>query len=103
MDADEIPEAGKEAMINHLDRLLNSREYPKTICPSEVARSMTTQQLRDADVSGWRDLMPAIRSIVWERKIRGEVEILQKGQPLAEEVTLETIRGPIRVRNTRDA
>ena len=42
--------------------------------------------------------MPNIRWKVWERRDRGEVEILQKGEVLPEDTALEDIKGPIRVR-----
>lgn len=42
--------------------------------------------------------MPEIRRKVWERRDRGEVDILQKGQVLPEDMALEDIKGPIRVR-----
>lgn len=83
---------------HHLDRLLSTRQYPKTICPSEVARALTAAELHDSGASEWRDLMPNIRWKVWERRDRGEVEILQKGEVLPEDIALEDIKGPIRVR-----
>lgn len=83
---------------HHLDRLLSTRQYPKTICPSEVARAFNTAELRDSGTSVWRDLMPDIRQKVWERRDRGEVEILQKGEVLPEDMALGDIKGPIRAR-----
>lgn len=98
MEVGQLSVAAKETIINHLDRLLTSRDYPKTICPSEVARSMSAEELREAEAPHWRDLMPVVRSLVWERKQRGLVQVLQHGEPLGESVALEDIRGPIRVR-----
>lgn len=83
---------------HHLDRLLSTRQYPKTICPSEVARAFSAAELHDSGTTEWRDLMPDIRQMVWERRDRGEVEILQKGEILPEDVALEDIKGPIRAR-----
>lgn len=91
----------EESIQNHLERLLMHRDYPKTICPSEVARSLTTTELRQAGVSSWRDTMPLIRSLVWTMRDRGEVEVLQHGQPLVNDTALEDVRGPIRVRKTK--
>lgn len=42
--------------------------------------------------------MPDIRQKVWERRDRGEVEILQKGEVLPEDMALGDIKGPIRAR-----
>jgi len=98
MASDEPSRSLEESLQIHLDRLLTFREFPKTICPSEVARSLTDTELRQAGVSSWRDTMPLIRSMVWTMRDRGEVEVLQRGQPLAQDTALEDVRGPIRVR-----
>ncbi len=98
MASDEPARSLEESLRSHLDRLLTHREYPKTICPSEVARSLTATELRQAGVSSWRDTMPLIRSMVWTMRDQGEVEVLQRGQPLARDTALEDVRGPIRVR-----
>ena len=88
-----------DKLLEHrLQRLLLSRAFPKTICPSEVARSMTKSDLEALGVSEWRDLMAPIRELVWEMRDQGEVEIVQKGEVLGQEIGLEDVRGPIRVR-----
>ena len=88
---------------HHLDRLLSTREYPKTICPSEVARALTPTELHDSGASEWRDLMPDIRILVCERRDRGEVDVLQKGEVLPNGMALEGIKGPIRVRKRQQS
>ena len=85
-------------ILPHLDRLLSSREYPKTICPSEIARAVSAKDLELLDVSEWRDLMPGIREELWSMRRRGEVEILQRGAVLPEDIELQDIKGPIRAR-----
>ena len=90
-DAEEIIKA-------HLDRLLSSRQYPKTICPSEVARALSSDEREMAHVSEWRELMPTIREVLWKMRSCGEVEILQKGEPLPEGSELQDVKGPIRAR-----
>lgn len=42
--------------------------------------------------------MPEVRQILWEMRHRGEVEILQKGSVIPEEMRLEELKGPIRAR-----
>ena len=84
-------------VLGHMERLLSSREYPKTICPSEVARALTAAELKACGASDWRSLMPAIRGILWNLREKGEVEILQKGL-LVQGVELEDLKGPIRAR-----
>ncbi|KAG8989365.1 hypothetical protein FRB95_001407 [Tulasnella sp. JGI-2019a] len=83
-----------------LRHLLSSTKSPaSTICPSQVPRALSTQEL--AIVLGhpsgdWRQLMDATRDIVYEMRERGELEILQRG--VVVEAEREDIRGPIRIR-----
>ncbi|KAF2875663.1 hypothetical protein BDV95DRAFT_484770 [Massariosphaeria phaeospora] len=84
----------------HAQRLLGSRDWPKTICPSEIARALSKEELDLLNASEWRETMDDIREWVWQRRELGEVEVLQKGQ-VAAVARLEDIRGPIRVRATR--
>jgi hypothetical protein len=95
-----LEDAKKAILSRHADRLLNTRAWPKTICPSEIARALSTEELRALDASGWRDTMDDIRQMVWERKEAGEVEIMQKGG-VVDVGSLVDIRGPIRVRNVK--
>lgn len=81
-----------------LNELLDKRDAPKTICPSEVPRSLSSADIRALGASEWRELMPRVREILWEMRDRGEVEIMQRGEPIAAESNLEDIRGPIRAR-----
>ena len=83
---------------SHLHRLLSTREYPKTICPSEVPRALSAKELLDVGASDWRELMPEVRRLLWELRERGEVEILQKGQPLPGTIVEADVKGPIRAR-----
>lgn len=85
----------------HLDRLLKARQHPKTICPSEVARALSQDELDAMGLEGWRDAMEPIRELVWQRRDVGAVEVLQKGEVLDLETRLEDVRGPIRVRLAR--
>ncbi len=95
-------EAGcRDVLLPHVERLLTSREYPKTICPSEVPRALTAAELRTTGSSTWRDLMPEVRQMLWEMRHRGEVEILQKGSLLPDGIQLEDLKGPIRARRAQ--
>ncbi len=88
-------------LLPHLNRLLSSRKYPKTICPSECARALSADELEASGVSSWRDLMPQVREILWDMRQRGEVEIMQKGVPVADDIGLQNIKGPIRARRLK--
>jgi hypothetical protein len=93
----------EDPVKQHLERLLLSREYPKTICPSEVARAMSGSELQQLGCSHWRELMPSIRERLWDMRDNGQVEILQKGIPLPEAQLLEDVNGPIRARRKVEA
>ena len=85
-------------LLHHLEILLDTREHPKTICPSEVARALRPDELDELGVSTWRELMPEIRGMCWTLRDRGHLEILQWGNVLPANTRLETIKGPIRIR-----
>ncbi len=91
-------EINLESVLPHLQNLLAKREHPKTICPSEAARALSNSELKDTGVGSWRDLMPAIRSLCFQMRDEGEVQILQRGQVLPESQTMEDTIGPIRIR-----
>lgn len=82
----------------HLDDFLRRREPPKTFCPSEVARALSADELETLGYSGWRDAMSDIREMAWGMRDRGECEVVQKGLVLSSDVSLEDVRGPIRLR-----
>ncbi|KAF2138452.1 uncharacterized protein K452DRAFT_234186 [Aplosporella prunicola CBS 121167] len=95
--------ASVDPLRRRLDALLSARTYPKSICPSEVARALTAQDLAFHGAAHWRDLMPDIRARLWQMRVRGEVDILQRGEPIARHVALEDIKGPIRARRVKVA
>lgn len=88
----------RDILKAHIDRLLSSRECPKTICPSEVPRALMAAELKACGTSDWRSLMPATRDILWNMREKGEVDILQKGFVVPEGIELADIKGPIRAR-----
>jgi hypothetical protein len=86
----------------HLDELLSNREFPKTICPSEAARAMSPEEIKQSGAATWRDLMPAIRSYAFELRDQGRLDILQRGQVLTQSQTLDHTSGPIRLRKKEE-
>ena len=87
-----------EPVLPHLQNLLSKREHPKTLCPSEAARALSSAELKCAGAGTWRDLMPAIRSHCFQMRDEGAVEILQRGEVLAEAQTIKNTTGSIRIR-----
>lgn len=60
------------------------RGVGKTICPSDVARSLSED---------WRPLMPVVRGAAAELARAGQIKVTQKGRP----VDALHARGPIRL------
>jgi hypothetical protein len=87
----------EEILRRHLKALLGKRAYPKTICPSEVARALDQEELDKLDCYDWRDCMENIRALCWEMREYGVVEVLQKGE-VVKVKSINDIVGPIRVR-----
>ena len=94
-------EEQKAIVLGHMRTLLGKREWPKTICPSEVARALSREELAQLDMETWRDAMDDIRRLAFELRGDGEVEVLQKGEVLSEAVTADNVHGPIRLRGTQ--
>jgi hypothetical protein len=93
----------RELLRPHLDRLLDTRLYPKTVCPSEVARALNSADITAASITSWRDAMPEVRKMAAEMRTGGVVEILQKGSVLDGDLGegLVNVVGPIRLRKTQ--
>ncbi|WP_186332279.1 DUF3253 domain-containing protein [Bordetella genomosp. 13] len=69
-----------------ITRLLNERAADSTICPSEVARALSSD--------AWRPLMPRVREVAVGMARQGALDIRQKGRTVDPDGTL---RGPIRL------
>ena len=91
-------QAPSTIIFPHIHHLLSTRQPPKTFCPSEVARALTSSELQSLSLTTWREAMPLIRELVWELRDRGECEVLQKGEVLGLEVGVGDVRGAVRVR-----
>jgi hypothetical protein len=66
--------------------LARERGPDKTICPSDAARAV--------DSENWRDLMSDAREVARELAKAGDVVVTQKGEVLDPDATW---RGPIRI------
>lgn len=80
---------------------LSTRQPPKTFCPSEVARALSADEIRQLGFESWRDAMPGLRSMAFELREAGECEVLQKGDVVM--AAEGDVRGPIRVRRVEGA
>jgi hypothetical protein len=75
-----------ERIEDRIVELVAARGPDKTICPSEVARSLVGDD-------SFRPLMPHVREAAAELAGRGELAVTQRGEP----VDARTARGPIRL------
>lgn len=87
-----------EVLKPHLDKLLAERMYPKTICPSEMARALSDEEIRSTGAVSWKELMPAFRKEAFYLRDKGYLEILQKGKVLPNSQGPDQTKGPIRLR-----
>lgn len=76
-----------EAVIEQAILTLTAARAPRTICPSEVARSLM------ANEAAWRALMPTVREAAGRLADAGLIEVTQRGVP----VDPRTAGGPIRL------
>ena len=81
--------ATDQALESALRELLARASAGATVCPSQAARAVSTDE--------WRPLMPGARSAARRLVAAGEAEITQGGHV----VDPSTARGPIRVRPVR--
>ena len=79
-----------EQIAGTIAGLLDQREPPATICPSEAARALAPQ--------AWRGLMPRVREVAVALARAGALEIRQRGRAVAPGAPL---RGPIRLGRAR--
>ncbi|EMC99789.1 hypothetical protein BAUCODRAFT_63575 [Baudoinia panamericana UAMH 10762] len=93
-----MDEGARNTVEEHLRDFLAKREPPKTLCPSEVARALSAEELNSLGHANWRDAMPSIREVAWRLRAEGVCEVMQKGNPVPQNIHLEDITGPIRLR-----
>lgn len=79
--------------------MVASREYPKTCCPSEVARKLSKEELVSLNCETWREAMQPVREEAWRMRNEGLLDITQGGQAIGSTTeSLEVVKGPIRLR-----
>ncbi|PWS34632.1 DUF3253 domain-containing protein [Falsiroseomonas bella] len=80
---------GQDEIAAEILRLTEQRGPAKSICPSDVARSLAPEE------SAWRPLLGKVRLAAVELARQGRIEVLRKGKPVDPG---EEIRGVIRLR-----
>jgi hypothetical protein len=92
-----MTEDNSNMIKNNILALVSKREYPKTCCPSEVARALTGEELQQLGVQSWRDAMDIIRDEAYALHRQGKLEVTQKGEKVDLD-KIEDVKGPIRLR-----
>ena len=82
----------KQRLERAITDLLAARREGATICPSDAARAVGTED-------GWRDLMEPARQAARRLVLSGDVVITQGGRV----VDLDQVTGPIRIRRAGGA
>ena len=75
-----------EAITDALLRIAAERGPEKSLCPTDVARAVSTEN--------WRPLLGAVRKVAADLARQGKIEILRKGKP----INPDDMRGVIRLR-----
>ena len=77
-----------EAITATMLRIAAERGPEKSMCPTDVARAVSTEN--------WRPLLGAVRKVAADLARQGKIEILRKGKP----INPDEMRGVIRLRAT---
>jgi len=77
-----------EAITAAILRIAAERGPEKSLCPTDVARAVSTEN--------WRPLLSAVRKVAADLARQGKIEILRKGKP----INPDDMRGVIRLRAT---
>jgi hypothetical protein len=77
-----------EAITDAMLRIAAERGPEKSLCPTDVARAVSTEN--------WRPLLGAVRKVAADLARQGKIEILRKGKP----INPDDMRGVIRLRAT---
>jgi hypothetical protein len=94
--------AAKPFMKEYFASMLDNTDPPEVFKPSAVAQMLTDAQLRECGYDKWEDALPAVYELAFEMRTFGDCEILRKGKVVPEDVGVEEIDGPIRIRRKAD-
>jgi len=85
-------------IVGHLEHFVQTRAYPKTFCPSEVARALSAAELSSGGFTTWRDAMDSVRQAAEDARSQGTLEVLQRGEVIDPQTAICDLKGPIRLR-----
>jgi hypothetical protein len=86
----EHEDASNKDIRDEILRMLLMMKGGESICPSDAVRGFSQR---------WREMMPAVREVAADMVRDGSIEVIQKGEVVdIEERSIESIKGPIRLR-----
>jgi hypothetical protein len=84
--------ASNDDIRDEIFRLLMEMKPGESICPTDAARGFGSK---------WRQLMTHVREVVTDMARDGAIEVTLRGEVVdVDDVDLETIKGPLRLRLT---
>ncbi len=83
-----------DAITTEILRQTEARGADRSICPSEVARTLAPEE------EAWRRLLGPVRAAALRLARDGRVEVLRKGKPV--DPQQEEVRGVIRLRAAKE-
>ena len=84
--------ASNDDIRDEIFRLLMEMKPGESICPTDAARGFGSK---------WRQLMTHVREVVTDMARDGAIEVILRGEVVdVDDVDLETIKGPLRLRLT---
>jgi hypothetical protein len=92
-----MDDESQQLVRSKITDMVSKREYPKTCCPSEVARALSSAELEKIGCKDWREAMDPIRQAAWQMRGEGLLEVTQKGEAV-QAAALQDTKGPIRLR-----
>jgi len=82
--------ASNDDIRDEIFRLLMEMKPGESICPTDAARGFGSR---------WRQLMTHVREVVTDMARDGAIEVILRGEVVdVDDVDLETIKGPLRLR-----
>lgn len=90
--------ANKPWMRLHFAHMLDHTEPPAVFKPSEVAACMSKEQVKECGFEKWEEAIPAVYELAFELRAMGDCEILRKGVVIPDDMGIEDLDGPIRIR-----
>lgn len=78
--------------------MLDGSEDPAWFKASEIAQTLTDQELWNLGYVSWEGAVPAIKELAFDMRAMGYCEIKKGGKTIPEDVTAFEVKGGIQIR-----